>query len=145
MTNEESELLSHLSKTKTIVIQPPYFRPTELLYIVELNYRTAPIEASVNGDILRDPTIFIILDTTKPEVDEVVFMADVTRHELPYHVYFYPSSRKIEEHFYSEYKEYAWVGRKGACLVKDRLLDEFSRLMDLLNGAFSLALSYLLY
>jgi hypothetical protein len=145
MTDEEREFLSHLSKVNTIIITPPYSRPTELLYITNLVYRAAPIEVSVNGDILRDPSLLIIPDATKPEVDEVAFLADITLKEIPYQVYFYPSSGKIEETIYSEYKEYAWVGRQGACLVKDKLLDEFSRLMNLLNGAFSSALTYLLY
>jgi len=145
MTNEERELLSRLSKVNTIAIIPPYLRPTELLYITNLAYRTTPIEVSVNRDILKDPSLLIIPNATKPELNEVAFMPDITRHEVPYHVYFYPSSGKIEEDIYSEYREYAWVGRQGACLVKDRLLNEFNRLMNLLNGAFSLALSYLLY
>jgi hypothetical protein len=145
MTDEEREFLSHLSKVNTIIITPPYSRPIELLYITNLVYRAAPIEVSVNGDILRDPSLLIIPDDTKPEVDEVAFLADITLKEIPYQVYFYPSSGKIEETIYSEYKEYAWVGRQGACLVKDKLLDEFNRLMSLFNGAFSLALSYLLY
>jgi len=145
MTNEEQEFLSRLSKVNTIIITPPYSRPTELLYITNLAYRAAPIEVSVNGDILRDPSLLIIPDDAKPEVDAVAFLADTTLKELPYQVYFYPSSGKIEEHIYSEYKEYVWVGRQGACLVKDRLLDEFNRLLNLLNGAFTFALTYLLY
>jgi len=145
MTNEEQEFLSHLSKVNTIAIIPLYLRPTELLYITNLAYRAAPIEVSVNGDILRDPSLLIIPDAAKPEVDEVAFLADATLKELPYQVYFYPSSGKIEEHIYSEYKEYVWVGRQGACLVKDRLLDEFNRLISLLDGAFTFALTYLLY
>jgi hypothetical protein len=60
-------------------------------------------------------------------------------------VFFYPPTRKIEEKVLGDGEEYAKAGRKGACLVKDRLLDEFNRLMNLLNGAFSSALTYLLY
>ena len=149
-TDDEREFLRHLSRVNTIVIGPPYSRPTELLYIMNLAYRTTPIEASVNGHKLKDPTVLVAPDTSEPKVDHVTFLSNIAleepRQEIDYDVALYPSTGELKEVIYlSTFEKYAWVGRQGACLVKDKLLDEFSRLMNLLNGAFSSALTYLLY
>jgi len=154
-TDEEKKILDQLSRINNIIIQGEiHTRPTELLYILDLIYKIMPIEVSVdNTHKFKDPTISISMNNSKPKVDDVTFMADITIPEanrtppleIPYHVTFYSSSEEIRETTYSGYEKYLWVGRKGACLVKDRLLDEFNKLMDLLNGAFTFALTYLLY
>jgi hypothetical protein len=155
LTDEEKKFLEHLSKVNTIIIgEATAINPTELLYIVQVLYRTTPIEVLVDNEHkLKEPTISIVPNGSKPKVDEVTFMADITIPEanrtppleIPYHATFYSSSEEIRETTYSGYEKYVWVGRQGACLVKNRLLDEFNRLMDLFNGAFSFALTYLLY
>jgi len=151
-TDEEKKFLDQLSTTNTIVISASH--PTELLYIVQLIYKTTPIVVSVDNEHeLIEPTISIVPNGSKPKVDDVTFMANITIPEakrtppleIPYHATFYPLSRETRETTYPEYEKYLWVGRQGACLVKDRLLDEFNKLMNLLNGAFSFALTYLLY
>jgi hypothetical protein len=151
-TDEEKKFLGYLSTINTIVISASH--PTELLYIVQLIYKTTPIVVSVDNEHkLLEPTISIVPNGSKPRVEEVTFMADITIPEakrtiplvIPYHATFYLLTSEVDETTEVGYKKYVWVGRQGACLVKDRLLNEFNKLMDLLNGAFTFALTYLLY
>jgi len=150
-TSEEEELLKHLSKFDTFIIETLPPGSNKLLYnIIDVAYTAPPIGALIDGYILSDPSIFIEPNNTSPEINEITFQANITSHKaregVLYQVFFYPSTRKIKENVrHSNEEEYVKIGRKGACLLKDKLLDEFDRLISLLNGAFSLALSYLLY
>ena len=153
-TNEESEFFNQLGKVNRITIGDTALpRPTEQLYVTWLMYRTPPIEVSVNEYRFREPTISIQPNFSSPEIEEVVFMADIVIPEpgepipliVDYNAHLYPSTGEIRETTMNENEKYIQIGRQGACLVKDKLLDEFNRLLNLLDGAFSFALTYLLY
>jgi len=150
-TSEEEELLEHLSKFDTFIIETLPPGSNKLLYnIIDIAYTAPPIGASIDGYILSDPSIFIEPNNTSPEINGITFQANITsqqtREGVLYQVFFYPSTRKIKENVHhSNEEEYIKIGRKGTCLVKDKLLDEFDRLISLLDGTFSFALTYLLY
>jgi hypothetical protein len=151
ITSEEEELLKHLSKFDTFIIVSPSLSSIKLLYnIIAIVYKAPPMRASIDGYILNDPAIAIKPSNISPEKNEITFQANITSHqareEILYQVFFYSSTRKIKENVrHNNEEEYVKIGRKGACLVKDKLLDEFDRLISLLDGTFSFALIYLLY
>ena len=150
-TSEEEEFLEHLSEFDTFIIETLPPGSNKLLYnIIDIAYTAPPIGASIDGYILSDPSIFIEPNNTSPEINGITFQANITsqqtRERVLYQVFFYPSTRKIKENVgHSNEEEYVKISRKGACLVKDKLLDEFDRLISLLDGTFSFALTYLLY
>ena len=153
-TNEEYEFFNQLGKVNRITIGDTALpRPTEQLYVTWLMYRTPPIEVSVNEYGFREPTISIQPNFSSPEIEEVVFMADIVIPEpgepipltVDYNAHLYPSTGETRETTDPGYEKYIQIGRQGACLVKNKLLNEFNRLLNLLNGAFTFALSYLLY
>jgi len=150
-TSEEEELLEHLSKFDTFAIETLPPGANKLLYnIIDIAYTAPPIGATIDGYILSDPSIFIEPNNTSPKINGITFQANIAslqaREGVLYQVFFYPSTRKIKENVrHGNEEEYVKIGRKGACLVKDKLLDELNRLISLLDGTFSLALTYLLY